>query len=121
MLHTITLEKSRRMSTNLAFLDTCILEPQFGYKMEYPTKQFAFPITCTFFLNFSKDEIRNDSAIKNAIAEQTKQWTEMIAKHKKEEWDLLRQHVQDSQEAMKALMLTVQATQIKQLEERHAR
>lgn len=45
----------------------------------------------------------------------------MIAKHKKEEWDLLRQHVQDSQEAMKALMLTVQATQIKQLEERHAR
>lgn len=74
-----------------------------------------------FSLNFSKDEIRNDSAIKNAIAEQTKQWTEMIAKHKKEEWDLLRQHVQDSQEAMKALMLTVQATQIKQLEERHAR
>ncbi|TMW47080.1 hypothetical protein DOY81_007841 [Sarcophaga bullata] len=69
----------------------------------------------------SKDEIRNDSAIKTAIADQTKQWTEMIAKHKKEEWDLLRQHVQDSQEAMKALMLTVQAQQIKQLEERHAK
>ncbi|XP_075154817.1 no receptor potential A isoform X2 [Haematobia irritans] len=69
----------------------------------------------------SKDEIRNDSAIKTAIADQTKQWTEMIAKHKKEEWDLLRQHVQDSQEAMKALMLVVQANQIKQLEERHAR
>ncbi|XP_046801850.1 1-phosphatidylinositol 4,5-bisphosphate phosphodiesterase isoform X1 [Lucilia cuprina] len=69
----------------------------------------------------SKDEIRNDSAIKTAIAEQTKQWTEMIARHKKEEWDLLRQHVQDSQEAMKALMLVVQAQQIKQLEERHAK
>ncbi|KAM7349193.1 no receptor potential A isoform 1-T7 [Cochliomyia hominivorax] len=69
----------------------------------------------------SKDEIRNDSAIKSAIAEQTKQWTEMIARHKKEEWDLLRQHVQDSQEAMKALMLVVQAQQIKQLEERHAK
>ncbi|XP_055923291.1 1-phosphatidylinositol 4,5-bisphosphate phosphodiesterase isoform X2 [Eupeodes corollae] len=67
----------------------------------------------------SKDEIRNDSAIKNAITEQTNQWTEMIAKHKKEEWDMLRVHVQDSQEAMKALMLTVQATQVKQLEERH--
>lgn len=74
-----------------------------------------------YFKIYSKDEIRNDSAIKTAIADQTKQWTEMIAKHKKEEWDLLRQHVQDSQEAMKALMLTVQAQQIKQLEERHAR
>ncbi|XP_037935996.1 1-phosphatidylinositol 4,5-bisphosphate phosphodiesterase isoform X2 [Teleopsis dalmanni] len=69
----------------------------------------------------SKDEIRNDSAIKNAITEQTQQWTEMIAKHKKEEWDMLRQHVQDSQDAMKALMLTVQAQQIKQLEDRHAK
>lgn len=70
---------------------------------------------------YSKDEIRNDTTIKNAITEQTQQWTEMIAKHKKEEWDMLRQHVQDSQEAMKALMLTVQAQQVKQLEERHAR
>lgn len=42
MLHTITLEKSRRMSTNLAFLDTCILEPQFGYKMEYPKTNLHF-------------------------------------------------------------------------------
>lgn len=73
------------------------------------------------YLFNSKDEIRNDSAIKSAIAEQTKQWTEMISKHKREEWDLLRQHVQDSQEAMKSLMLNVQAQQIKQLEERHAR
>lgn len=74
-----------------------------------------------FFSQNSKDEIRNDSAIKNAIAEQTNQWTDMIAKHKKEEWDMLRTHVQDSQEALKALQLTVQAAQVKQLEERHAR
>ncbi|KAH8420464.1 hypothetical protein KR009_010603 [Drosophila setifemur] len=69
----------------------------------------------------SKDDIRNDANIKNSINEQTKQWTEMIARHRKEEWDMLRQHVQDSQDAMKALMLTVQAAQIKQLEDRHAR
>ncbi|KPU77402.1 uncharacterized protein Dana_GF19456, isoform B [Drosophila ananassae] len=69
----------------------------------------------------SKDDIRNDANIKNAINDQTKQWTDMIARHRKEEWDMLRQHVQDSQDAMKALMLTVQASQIKQLEDRHAR
>lgn len=69
----------------------------------------------------SKDDIRNDANIKNAINDQTKQWTDMIARHRKEEWDMLRQHVQDSQDAMKALMLTVQAAQIKQLEDRHAR
>ncbi|KRG07134.1 1-phosphatidylinositol 4,5-bisphosphate phosphodiesterase isoform X2 [Drosophila mojavensis] len=69
----------------------------------------------------SKDDIRNDATIKNAINDQTKQWTDMIARHRKEEWDMLRQHVQDSQDAMKALMLTVQAAQIKQLEDRHAR
>lgn len=69
----------------------------------------------------SKDDIRNDANIKNSINDQTKQWTDMIARHRKEEWDMLRQHVQDSQDAMKALMLTVQAAQIKQLEDRHAR
>lgn len=45
----------------------------------------------------------------------------MIEKHKREEWDMLRQHVQDSQEALKSLLLNVQAQQIKQLEERHSR
>ncbi|ALC48869.1 norpA [Drosophila busckii] len=69
----------------------------------------------------SKDDIRNDASVKNAINEQTKQWTDMILRHRHEEWDLLRMHVQDSQDNMKALMLTVQAAQIKQLEERHAR
>ena len=69
----------------------------------------------------SKDEIRNDGAIKTAITEQTSTWADMISRHKKEEWDMLRQHVQDSQEALKKLMEVVQLSQIKQLEARHER
>ncbi|XP_055374777.1 1-phosphatidylinositol 4,5-bisphosphate phosphodiesterase isoform X1 [Condylostylus longicornis] len=68
----------------------------------------------------SKDEIKNDSAIKDAIAKQTAEWAEMISKHKKEEWEMLRQHVQSSQEEMGKLMEVVQAEQVKKLEARHA-
>ncbi|XP_037917736.1 1-phosphatidylinositol 4,5-bisphosphate phosphodiesterase isoform X2 [Hermetia illucens] len=69
----------------------------------------------------SKDEIRSDQAIRTAITEQTNQWTEMITRHKKEEWDLLRQQVQDQQEILKKLMEQVQTSQMKQLEARQER
>lgn len=45
----------------------------------------------------------------------------MITRHKKEEWDLLRQQVQDQQEILKKLMEQVQTSQMKQLEARQER
>lgn len=80
--------------------------------------------SCSFIIlhnNCSKDEIRSDQAIRTAITEQTNQWTEMITRHKKEEWDLLRQQVQDQQEILKKLMEQVQTSQMKQLEARQER
>lgn len=68
----------------------------------------------------SKDEIKNDAAIKKVIQEQNAQWSEMVEKHKKEEWELVKQQIQDQQETLKKLMEQCQANQVKQLESKHA-
>uniref|UniRef100_T1GLU1 Phosphoinositide phospholipase C n=1 Tax=Megaselia scalaris TaxID=36166 RepID=T1GLU1_MEGSC len=69
----------------------------------------------------SNFDIRNDAAIKAAINEQSHQWTEMLNRHKKEEWDILKQQVEENKETMKKLMESVQASQMKQLDEKHER
>ncbi|KAL5278131.1 PLCB4 family protein [Megaselia abdita] len=69
----------------------------------------------------SNFDIRNDVAIKTAINEQSHQWTEMLNRHKKEEWDILKQQVEENKETMKKLMESVQANQMKQLEEKQER
>lgn len=69
----------------------------------------------------SKDEIKNDASIKKVIQEQNTQWSEMVEKHKKEEWELMKTQIQDQQETLKKLMEQTQANQIKQLEAKQER
>lgn len=69
----------------------------------------------------SKEEIKADPAIRKVIQEQNAQWSEMIERHKKEEWDLLKQQLDDQREILKKLMETTQAAQMKQLEAKHER
>ncbi|XP_035795206.1 1-phosphatidylinositol 4,5-bisphosphate phosphodiesterase-like isoform X1 [Anopheles albimanus] len=69
----------------------------------------------------SKEEIKADSAVRKLIQEQNAQWTEMAERHKKEEWDLLKQQLADQQEILRKLMETTQAAQMKQLEAKHER
>lgn len=45
----------------------------------------------------------------------------MIERHKKEEWDLLKQQLDDQREILRKLMETTQAAQMKQLEGKHER
>lgn len=45
----------------------------------------------------------------------------MLNRHKKEEWDILKQQVEENKETMKKLMESVQASQMKQLDEKHER
>uniref|UniRef100_A0A182YQM4 Phosphoinositide phospholipase C n=1 Tax=Anopheles stephensi TaxID=30069 RepID=A0A182YQM4_ANOST len=69
----------------------------------------------------SKDEIKADPAVRKLIQEQNTQWTEMAERHKKEEWELLKQQLADQQDILRKLMETTQAAQMKQLEAKHER
>lgn len=69
----------------------------------------------------SKEEIKNDSAIRKMIQEQNAQWSEMVERHKKEEWDQLKQQVNDQKEVLQKLMEAAQQNQMKQLEAKHER
>ncbi|XP_041765951.1 1-phosphatidylinositol 4,5-bisphosphate phosphodiesterase isoform X1 [Anopheles merus] len=69
----------------------------------------------------SKEEIKADPAVRKLIQEQNAQWTEMAERHKKEEWELLKQQLADQQDILRKLMETTQAAQMKQLEAKHER
>ncbi len=58
----------------------------------------------------------NDPTVKTVIVEQTKQWSEMMAKHHKEELDLMKQQLQIQLDILKNLMEIAQAQQFKDLE-----
>lgn len=45
----------------------------------------------------------------------------MLNRHKKDEWDVLKQQVEENKETMRKLMESVQANQMKQLEEKQER
>lgn len=45
----------------------------------------------------------------------------MLNRHKKEEWDILKQQVEENKETMRKLMESVQANQMKQLDEKQDR
>lgn len=70
---------------------------------------------------YSKEELRADANVRQLIADQTTQWTEMIERHKKEEWDMLKTQLEDQKEVLKKLLEQTQAAQIKQLEAKHER
>lgn len=49
------------------------------------------------------------------------QWSEMIDRHRKEEWELLKNHLDEQKEALNRVIETVQASQMKQLEAKYER
>ena len=50
------------------------------------------------------------------LGEQTKQWTDMMMKQRKEEWELMKGHAGAQEEIFKKLFETVTAKQMKELE-----
>lgn len=69
----------------------------------------------------SKQDLINDASIKKMIAEQVMQWSEMIERHRKEEWELLKSQVTEQRESLDKVIEIVQSNQIKQLEAKYER
>ncbi len=58
----------------------------------------------------------NDPAVKQVVVEQTKQWSEMMERHRIENWDLMRAHLQAQEDVLRKLMQAQQQLQMKDLE-----
>lgn len=82
--------------------------------------------TGAYFLKYvhfyhSKNDLVSDPAVRKLVVEQTVQWSDMVERHRKEEWELIRQHLTDQQDILKRLMEASHAAQMKQLEAKHDR
>lgn len=74
-----------------------------------------------WILLYSHLDIKNDAAVKSTFNEQLKQLSEMNARHRKEEWDLYRTQLETNADLFKKIMEAIQADQVKQLADRHAK
>ncbi|XP_046752593.1 1-phosphatidylinositol 4,5-bisphosphate phosphodiesterase-like [Diprion similis] len=63
-----------------------------------------------------KAALTQDANVKKVVNEQTAQWSAMVERQRKEEWELLKTHAQNSREELKKLIEVVQVTQNKQLQ-----
>lgn len=70
-----------------------------------------------FFCLFCRDnEVCNDPTVKAVVVDQTKQWSEMMERHRKEEWELSKLHLQAQEDILKKLMEAGQAKQLAELD-----
>jgi phosphatidylinositol phospholipase C beta len=53
--------------------------------------------------------------------EQTKQWTDLLEKHRREEWEMMKSHLQAQEDILRKLMEVSHANQLKQLDAKHER
>ena len=63
-----------------------------------------------------KNNLMNDSALKEVVMEQTEEYTEVVERHRKEEWELTKAHLIAQDDMLKTLMEGMQAQQMKELE-----
>lgn len=73
---------------------------------------------CCLFI-FSKSAIVQDASVKKLINEQTAQWSAMVEKQKKDEWQLQKAFAETSKEEMKKIIGVVQVEQNKMLQVKH--
>ncbi|XP_017792664.1 PREDICTED: 1-phosphatidylinositol 4,5-bisphosphate phosphodiesterase-like isoform X2 [Habropoda laboriosa] len=66
-----------------------------------------------------KSALIQDANVKKVISEQTTQWSAMVERQRKEEWELLRTQTETAREEFKKLIEVVQASQVKQLQAKH--
>ena len=78
----------------------------------------AIRVTCTSNNLSSRDDndVVNDPAVKSLVLDQTNQWSEMVERHRREEWQLLRSHLQAQEDVLRKLMEQQQLQQMKELE-----
>ena len=66
-----------------------------------------------------KSALVQDANVKKVISEQTTQWSSMMERQRKEEWELLKNQTESCREEFKKLIEVVQASQMKQLQAKH--
>lgn len=71
--------------------------------------------------NCSKNDLVNDPAVRKLVTEQTLEWSTLMERHRKQEWEFLRNQLDDQREALRSHMEIIQASQMKQLEAKHDR
>ena len=79
-------------------------------------KQQCIAIDKVMKLVKTNEDIANDPNVKELVALQMKQWSEMIEKHHREEWDLLKTHIAQKGDTLRKLLELNQSNQLKQLE-----
>ena len=63
-----------------------------------------------------KNNLIQDSAVKEVCNEQTLEYTEVVQRHQKEEWELTKAHLIAQDDMLKTIMEGMQAQQMKELE-----
>ncbi|XP_076235986.1 1-phosphatidylinositol 4,5-bisphosphate phosphodiesterase isoform X2 [Calliopsis andreniformis] len=66
-----------------------------------------------------KSALVQDANVKKVISEQTTQWSQMVERQRKEEWELLKAQADAGREEFKKIIDVVLASQVKQLQARH--
>ncbi|XP_068971740.1 1-phosphatidylinositol 4,5-bisphosphate phosphodiesterase-like [Bombus flavifrons] len=66
-----------------------------------------------------KSALLQDANVKKVISEQTTQWSAMVERQRKEEWEMLKNQTEAGREEFKKLIEIVQASQVKQLQAKH--
>lgn len=72
-------------------------------------------------LNSSKDQLSNDASFRKLVNEQATAWSELVAKHRVEEWTSARSRLNEQRDLLKKMMEQTQLAQMKQLEAKHER
>ncbi|XP_063364734.1 1-phosphatidylinositol 4,5-bisphosphate phosphodiesterase isoform X2 [Cydia amplana] len=69
----------------------------------------------------NKEQLSNDAAFRKLVTDQSAAWSELVAKHRLEEWSTARSRLDEQRELLKKMMETTQQVQMKQLEAKHER
>lgn len=73
------------------------------------------------FCFIRRSDVANDPLIMELVKEQTVQWSQMLDRHQREEWDLLKSQLHQQGDVLKKLMEMLQSVQMKQIEAKFER
>lgn len=68
-----------------------------------------------------KKDLANDPKVRELVVTQMKQWSELLDKHRREEWELMKTHINQQGDILRRLMDIAQMGQMKQLEQKFDR
>lgn len=104
-------EKATVQKNQVAAVERIVKGKKYFILMLIPIRDFH-----SLWFAYSKDEFINDPALKQLVAEQAKEWSELVGRHLKEEWTLLKEQLEAQQDILKTVMMGAQGAQLKLLD-----